>query len=160
MDHKILLVVCTIVSFLFACQVNPDQSAKQEFDDQKIIDEVTQAVWSFHKADTMRDAEAVINLIWPEIIMMVDGHNLDYDEISEGSRNFMKSISLFHTEWKNLIIKPLCTEIAISSFYFRDSIINNAGILTRSEGPNSFVWEKRSGEWRVIYGDADHYPVE
>jgi hypothetical protein len=59
--------------------------------------------------------------------------------------------------------RPVCGAdrrfLAISSFLFRDSVLTSAGELIRSHGSTTFIWERRKGEWRVRFGDADHYPT-
>jgi len=129
-------------------------------DKAKIIEEVESAVWAFHKADTSMNAEQIISLIWPECELLIDGNRITYSDMSAGSRSFMSSLDLFHSDWNDLRILPVSNNEAISSFIFRDSIISKDGTLTQSQGPNTFVWQKRSEEWRIIYVDADHYPVE
>ena len=122
--------------------------------------QVAAAVWDFHAADTARNAEAVIALLWPEYEMLVDGQRTGYDAIAAGSREFMAGLETFHTVWSDLKVVPLSSDLAISSFVFRDSIVTKSGDVSLSQGPTSFVWERRNGEWRLRFGDADHYPLE
>jgi len=129
-------------------------------DASRISAEIETAVWAFHSADTARDAEAVIGLLWPDFTMLVDGSRRDYGEVVAGSREFMASLELFHTEWTDLRILPLGPDVAIASFQFRDSIMTSAGDLIRSRGPTTFVWQRRGGEWRLRFADADHYPID
>lgn len=125
----------------------------------EVRSQVTAAVWDFHAADTARNSEAVIALLWPEYEMLVDGQRMDYAAIVAGSREFMASLETFHSVWSDLKVVPLGYDLAISSFLFRDSIVATSGDVTMSQGPTSFVWERRNGEWRLRFGDADHYPV-
>ncbi len=122
--------------------------------------QVEAGVWAFHSADTSRSAEGVIDLLWPEFTMMVDGNQMTYEDAVEGARGFMPSLEVFHTNWTQLQITLLGADHAISSFNFRDSIVTKTGDLIHSWGPNSFVWEKRNGQWKVLYTDADHYPID
>ncbi len=122
--------------------------------------QVEEALWAFHQADTARDAESVLALLWPDYSMLVDGARVSYDDVAAGSRTFMPSLALFHTEWTDVQVSALSPTLALTSFQFRDSIVTLAGDLTMSRGPTTFVWEKRGGEWRVLFGDADHYPIE
>jgi len=122
-----------------------------------VVEQVEAAVWAFHAADTARNAEGVIELLWPEFTMLVDGRRLTYPEVAAGSREFMATLESFHTEWSELEIVPLGSDAAISSFVFRDSIVSRAGEVDRAHGPTTFVWQKRAGEWRVLFADADHY---
>lgn len=124
-----------------------------------VIEEVEAAVWAFHAADTAMDANGVVSLLWPEYEMVADGARVTYDDVVQGSHTYMASLDFFHTTWSDLRVVPLTRDLAVSSFFFRDSIGSKTGELTRNRGPNTFVWERRGGVWRVRFGDADHYPV-
>lgn len=121
--------------------------------------QVEEAVWRFYAADTSRDAEAVIALLSPEFYMFADGNRTGYQEVVDGTRRFMNSITLFHTVWTDLRITTLGPDHAVSSFTFRDSIRTVDGLLPRKQGPTTFVWERADDGWRLLYADADHYPV-
>jgi ketosteroid isomerase-like protein len=144
-----------------ACGAPPERAeGPLRPDTSRIVREIEAAVWAFHAADTARDAEAVIRLLWPDFTILVDGARQDYRQVASGSRAFMSSLELFHTSWTDLQIIPLGVDAAIASFQFRDSIITHAGDLIRSRGPTTFLWERRTGEWRLRFADADHYPID
>lgn len=154
-----LAVSCTAsLLTLGACAEMP-RRPQEAGDLSRVTAEVTAAVQAFHAADTARDAEAVIGLLWPEYTMLVDGKRLGYAEIAAGSRRFMAGLTLFHTTWTDLQVVPLNADAAVASFHFRDSIITAAGDTIRAQGPTTFVWTRRAGEWRLLFGDADHYTV-
>jgi hypothetical protein len=121
--------------------------------------ELEDALWAFHAADTSRDAEAVINLLWPELEMLIDGQRWNHDRVVAASREFMGSIDVFATDWTDLSITSLDPDHAVTSFLFRDSIVTKTNRLIQSRGPTTFVWQRRNGEWRVLFADADHYPI-
>lgn len=129
-------------------------------DPARVRAEVEAAVWAFHAADTARDAEAVVALLWPDYTMLADGNRLTYAEPAEGSRTFMASLVLFHTEWTDLQVVPLGPDAAVASFAFRDSLITNAGELIRNRGTTTFVYQRRNGQWRVLFADPNHRPIE
>jgi len=130
------------------------------YDSERVRAEVESAVWAFHSTNMARDAEAVIGMLWPDFTMLVDGNRLGYAEVAAGSRAFMASLEHFHTTWTGLNVIPLGPDVAVASFMFRDSIVTTAGAVIRSRGPTTFVWERREGEWRLRFADADHYPVD
>lgn len=125
----------------------------------KVAAEVEAALWMFHAADTARSAEGVIDLLWPDYSMLGDGARLEYADVVAGSRAFMSTLQLFHTEWTDVQVIPLSSDVAVTSFQFTDSIVTLAGEVTQSRGPTTFVWQRREGEWRVLFADADHYPI-
>ena len=134
------------------------EPSESTFNKAEVEREVTAAVWAFHAADTSKNAQAVLDLLWPEYTMLADGRRIAYSDVAAGSPAFMESLEVFHTEWTDLQIIPISEKAALSSFLFRDSLVNKAGEVTKKQGPNTFLWEKRGEEWRVLYGDADHYP--
>lgn len=124
------------------------------------VAEVEAAVWAFHAADTARNAEGVSDLLWPEFTMLADGARLSFAQVTTGSREFMGSLELFHTEWTDVEVILMGDDAALSSFVFRDSIITIAGELIQTCGPTTLVWQRRGGEWKVLFADADHYPIQ
>jgi hypothetical protein len=92
--------------------------------------------------------------------MLVDGRRTGYADVVEGTRQFMAGLELFHTDWTDLEVIPLNANTAVASFLFRDSIITRAGDTIRAQGPTTFIWTRRAGEWRLLFGDADHYPIQ
>ena len=160
MKINIRFFVIIPLTVFFSCQKFSPDTSSDSIDTEQVIMEVESAVWAFHSADTSRNEDQVIGLIWPECSMFIDGHRISYEQMTSGSKQFMSSLTLFYTDWNDLQIIPISSDAAISSFIFRDSIINSSGVLTQHRGPNTFLWQKRNDEWRVLYGDADHYPVQ
>ena len=154
------LPVLSAFLLLSSCDHSHDEKGVSKSFEAIVLKEVEEAVWAFHAADTSRNAEAVINLMWPECNMLIDGNRIQYDDLVNGARSFMPTLKVFHTEWTDLDIIPINPENALSSFIFNDSIVTNSGVITRAKGPNTFLWQRRGSEWRIIYGDADHYPID
>lgn len=137
----------------------PSEAPLSGADSLEVITTVEAATWAFHAADTARNAEAVVGLLWPEYAMFADGTRLTYPEAAAGARAFMATLTLFHTDWTDLRVTPLGRDAAVASFRFRDSIITRTGEAIRSRGTTSFVWQRRGAEWRVLYADANHRPI-
>jgi len=156
-SHSRIAVVLAVV-LAASCDGRVPESVTTAL--EPVTAEVVSAVSAFHAADIARNAEAVIDLLWPEFSIMVDGQRQTYDEVVAGSRQFMATLDLFHTEWTDLRVTALTRDNAIASFQFRDSIIVKDGTLIRARGPTTFVWQRRNGEWRVLFADADHYPID
>jgi len=153
---RVLIVVAFGLS-CFACNGADYDASEVLQDSPSVVEQVEAAVWAFHAADTARNAQGVIDLLWPEFTMLVDGRRLTYPEVAAGSREFMATLESFHTEWSDLEIVSLGSDAAISSFVFRDSIVTRDGEVNQAHGPTTFVWQRRAGEWRVLFADADHY---
>jgi ketosteroid isomerase-like protein len=152
---RVLTSIATVAS-LSACATETPEA----WDPESVRTAVEAATWAFHAADTARDAEAVIDLLWPDFTMLADGARVEHAEVVAGSREFMAGLELFDTEWTDVRVLALAPDVAVSSFLFRDSIVTATGELIRSRGPTTLVWVRREGTWRVLLGDADHYPLQ
>lgn len=155
------LFIAAVSLFAFACIGCAERQGQDlsSNDLDQIVRDVNEQLAAFHTADTTMNAEGVIALLWPEFSMLADGNRMYYDDVVKGSRSFMASLVLFQTDWTDIQITPLGRDAAVSSFQFRDSIITKAGDLIQAKGPTTFVWQKRGAEWRVLFADADHYPL-
>ena len=159
MKSNLLSFLAITISLQLFC-TSPESQTTDKFDRDLVTEQVREAVWAFHAADTSRDANAIIDLLWPDCTLLIDGNPVTYQDVSSGSIEFMSAVDQFHTDWTNLNIIPLSEYVAISSFSFRDSIVHKSGTISQAKGPNTFVWQKRDDQWRVIHTDADHYPIE
>ena len=144
---------------LLSCNTQEEVNEKNTTSTE-LIEQVKIQVNAFHAADTSLNSDGVIALLWPEFTMLSDGNYIAYNDVKTGSKAFMESLKSFHTEWNDLRIIPLGSNNAISSFIFTDSLVAKDGTTTLYKGPNTFVWEKRDGVWKVLYADADHYPIK
>jgi ketosteroid isomerase-like protein len=159
-ERVLRISAAVLLPVWFACTQPEPRTTAPPIDTAAITADIEARVRDFHRADTARDAEAMIALLWPDFTIRVDGNLQDYAQVAAGSREFMGSLALFHTDWSDLRVVPLSPDLAIASFQFRDSIMTSAGDLIRARGPTTFVWERRNGEWRVRFADADHYPID
>ena len=156
--HFSLVTMLTMLTMV-SCRENSDSIEKQT-DRSLLIEDVRSQVKSFRQADIELNSEKIIDLLWPEFTMLADGNYLVYQDVVKGSHAFMASLEVFKTDWNDLRIIPLGENHAISSFIFVDSLVSKDGTVNRSRGPNTFVWERRDSLWKVLYADADHYPIE
>lgn len=155
---KTTLTFFAIILALYSCHKPTETMTVINTD--IITKEVKNQVQAFHAADTSLNAAAVVDLLWPEFTMLADGNYVNYEQVKSGSLAYMASLESFDTQWDELKIILLGSDHAISAFIFNDSIVSKDRTVTQSRGPNTFVWEKRDNQWKVIYADADHYPVE
>ena len=155
---RIIILFGLAAAGLTACE---DESSKNTINAgvSTVVAEIEAATWAFHAADTARNAEAVADFLWPEFYMFGDGQRADYHAAVQGAMEFFPKLETFATEWTDLRITPLGPNHALASFTFRDSIVTNEGQLIQMTGPNTFVWEKRGNVWKLLYTDADHYPI-
>ena len=91
--------------------------------------------------------------------MYADGVRANYGEVVTGIHE-ISTFRHFEPGWDNLEVHALGPDAAMVSFTFRDSIVTGSGDVLLAGGATTLVWERRDGQWRVVYADADHYPVE
>ena len=121
---------------------------------------VDSAVQAFLAVERAIDAEGVVGHMWPEFYMYQDGTRVEYDAVVAQTRETLPTLALFHADWTDIRVQALARNLVLSSFQFRDSIVTKAGALIQSRGPTTLLWERRGTEWRILYADADHYPVD
>lgn len=153
-----LAMIVGVTTIFEACtQEPPPEPTPSDLSGVRV--EAEAQVWRFHEANTTMNSEAVISLLWSDFEMLVDGQRVSFEEVAQGSRDFMSSLQFIHTEWSDLHILPLTQDLALTSFTFRDSILTRSGELIQNQGPTTLLWERRGDEWRMRFGDADHYPI-
>lgn len=156
---RITLVTLVSVTVLFQACAEEESPPSTPSNLSAVAADIEALVRTFHAADTAMDAEAVVNLLWPDYEMLVDGQRRSFEQVAQDSRDFMSSLQSFRTVWSDLKVLPLTPDLALVSFTFRDSILTSSGKLIQSQGPTTLLWERRGGKWRIRFGDADHYPV-
>lgn len=116
------------------------------------------AVESFRSAQLARDVDAIRDHLWPEFHMLQDGQRMRYDEVAARIEATMGSLAAFRTEWNDLVVEALAPTLALASFTFSDSITMGTGEELGLTGETTLLWERRSGVWKILYADSDHYP--
>lgn len=121
--------------------------------------EVDSATRAFQAAELARDAELAIAHLAPEFAMLLDGTRVGYDSVAASIRRTMPALAGFESEWTDLDVRVLGPDAAVASFRFRDSIVTADGEVMVTRGPTTLVWERRGSGWRIVFADADHYPI-
>ena len=152
-------IAVTLSLALSAACVNAGTPTFTDAQRTEVAAAVDSAVRAFRQAEVDRDPARAVAHLWPEFYMYADGVRSDYESVRENILATMANLRLFETEWTDVEVVPLASNSALSSFLFRDSIIAADGTLLHTQGPTTLVWERRGDEWRILYGDADHYPV-
>lgn len=125
----------------------------------RIADEVRAAVDTFAQAERDLDVDELIATLAPDFYMYGDGVRADYASVVEQLRATIPSLERFDTTWSNVEVTVLSANYALVSMTFEDAIVAADGQVTRARGPNTFIWRRDESRWRLVYVDADHYPV-
>jgi hypothetical protein len=153
--HRTVFVAALLAT---ACQQPAPEPVLTAADEQRIVATVESLTAAFEQAERQRYPERVLAFIAPDFYMYADGVRSDYDEVVAGIRE-IESFQHFEPGWADLEVRVLGPNAAVASFTFRDSIVTGAGDVLLAGGATTLIWERRDGQWQVVYADADHYPV-
>jgi hypothetical protein len=107
-------------------------------------------------AQRNRDALAAIEFLAPDFTMRADGKYVDRDAVAAGIQSSFDDLRLLETQFRDLVVRPIARDVALSSFNFRDSTVTRTGVIKVSRGTTTLIWQKRGGRWLMVFGDADH----
>lgn len=124
-----------------------------------IVAEVTRATLRFRQAERTLDAEALLGFLSPDFYMYQDGKRGSYETTKSQIRTSIPSLRKFETTWSDLEVLVMGPESACVSFTFHDVITDGEGTTTRAKGATTLLWKRGVDGWRIVYADADHYPV-
>ncbi len=120
---------------------------------------VDSATRAFQEAERAMDAERTIGYMSPSFYMYNDGVRQDYEATAAQIRANMPTLRHFEPDWSNIEVTVLGPEGAMVSLVFRDSIIDASGALLQFQGTSTLAWRRIGRNWRIVYAEADHYPV-
>jgi ketosteroid isomerase-like protein len=144
----LLLTACTAADRSLSDAARRDVAAQ--------VDSATRA---FEAAERARDPERVIAHLAPEFYMYNDGARAGYDAVATNIRRGLPTFWHFEPGFIDIEVIVLGHDAAVTSFTFHDSIVTDTGETLRFRGPTTLVWERRAGDWRIVYADADHYAI-
>jgi ketosteroid isomerase-like protein len=53
----------------------------------------------------------------------------------------------------------LAPDAALATALFAEAITAKDGTVVRQRGAATWLWRERDGEWKIVYGHVDHYPM-
>lgn len=154
--HRTLFVAALLVT---ACQRLAPEPVLTAADEQLIVATVDSLTRAFEQAERDRQPGRVLSFLAPDFYMYADGVRANYGEVVTGIHE-ISTFQHFEPGWEQLEVRALGPDAGMVSFTFRDSIVTGSGDVLLARGATTLVWERRNGEWRVVYADADHYPIE
>lgn len=156
--HYVSVVVVATLLTLAACQTAAEAplTAAERHTITQVIDSLMGA---FEEAERAQDAERLIAFLAGDFYMYVDGARSGYDSVAASMQRNLGTMQHFEPGFANVEVRVLARDAALVSLTFRDSIITASGDLLQSQGPTTLIWQQREGQWRIVYADADHYPV-
>ncbi len=143
---------------LAACQTSAEGSLT-DTERHAIAATVDSVMGAFEEAERNRDPERLIAFLAGDFYMYADGVRSGYDSVAASMRRNLGTMQHFEPGFDNVEVRVLSRDAALVSLTFRDSVITGAGDLLQFQGPTTLIWQRLEDQWRIVYADADHYPV-
>lgn len=126
---------------------------------QAIVGAVEAAMTSFEAAERALDAERLIAHFAQveDFHVYNDGQRLDYATMTANVRGGFPSLRSIEGGFHEVQVIVLAADAALATASFREVITDGTGNVTRVRGAASWLWRCIDGNWKIIYGHADHY---
>lgn len=124
--------------------------------------QVRAAMRTFEAAERDVDAERLIAHFAPvpDFHVYNDGCRLDYQTLTTNIRAGFPTLRGIEGGFEEIHIFVLAPDAALATASFREKATTITNASTRVRGAASWLWCRMDGEWRIVYGHADHYPDE
>ncbi len=115
---------------------------------------------SFETAERALDAEALISHFAesPDFRVYNDGQRLSYQAMVANIRAGFPKLREIRGGFGDIQVIVLAPDAALATAGFREAITDAEGVTTRVRGAASWLWRRVGGRWKIVYGQADHYP--
>lgn len=90
--------------------------------------------------------------------LVSDGHTYSYSDMQKVFGDTRRAFQALGVTWDTVIVTPLSQDAALVYAPFRRADTDKAGALVRVRGVATWIWVRRDGAWRMLYGHGDHYP--
>lgn len=139
-----------------------DTETMNDSEKKAITDAVETRMRSFEAAERALDAEHLIAHFapGPDFHLYNDGERFSYEAICANLRAGFSSLRSIDGGFEDMHVFVLAPDVALATAQFREVITDQAGGVIRVRGAASWLWRLTDGEWKIVYGHADHYPDE
>ena len=122
---------------------------------------VEQALRSFEAAELALDVDGLIRHFAhvSEFHIYNDGQRLSYEQMTAGVRTTFPMLHSIRGGFDDIEIIVIAPDAALSTATFHETITDRSGGSLQQRGAASWLWRLIDGEWRIVYGHLDHYPV-
>lgn len=94
----------------------------------------------------------------PEFRLVIDGTSNSYQDMQRIIGGLPRALRKEEVHWDTLAVTVLGPEAGLVYAPFRRVDTDIAGRVTRIRGVATWLWIRRNGQWRSVYGHGDHYP--
>lgn len=94
----------------------------------------------------------------PDFRLTSDGTVYSRAALQELLAGSAARLNKMEVTWESITVTPLSAEAALAVAPFRRADFAKDGTTARNRGVATWVWVRRDGRWRMLYGHGDHYP--
>lgn len=143
---------------LAACQ--PTQEPFGEHERRAVTDSVRAGMASYAEALGSLDAERILGhyVAGAEFRLASDGNTYSYADMQGVLGALRGAYRALGVRWDTLAVTVLGPDAAFVYAPFRRADTASDGSVSRIRGVATWVWVRRDGAWRMLYGHGDHYP--
>lgn len=122
---------------------------------------IERAMASFEDAERSLNVAALVSHFSDagDFYMHNDGQRLSRDAIAIGVSQAFPRLRSLEGGFSGLKIHVLASDAALATALFEEIITTADGTVTRQRGAATWLWHERGGQWLIVYGHVDHYPV-
>lgn len=143
----------------FVSSCSAPRTALTAAESQEIITAVTAGMKSYAAAlgSVQVDRITAHYVEGPEFRLTSDGTVHSRATLLEVLAGLSK-LNKMEVNWESITVTPLAPGAALAVAPFRRVDFARDGTLSRNRGVATWVWVRRDGQWRMLYGHGDHYP--
>jgi len=151
--HPVLLLLASV-----ACQRPASQFTDAER--RAVTDSVRAGMQSYADAVQALDPMRILGHYVPgaDFRLVSDGTSYSYTDMQALADGLSKALRASEITWDSVSITPLSADAALAVAPFHRTDTDAAGTVAKAWGVASWVWVRRDGHWRMLYGHGDHYP--
>lgn len=145
---------------VFAASCSAPRPALTTADSREIVATVTAGMKSYAAAlgSVQADRIAAHYVEGPEFRLTSDGVVYSRAALQEVLAGAAAKLSKMEVTWESITVTPLGPEAALAVAPFRRADFAKDGTVSRNRGVATWVWVRRAGHWRMLYGHGDHHP--
>lgn len=157
---RTLLLVSLIAGLLAGC--DSKQGDLTETERSALTDTIAERMQEYADALGSLDPQQMepFYVDDPDFRVYSDGQILTRDELLGAIGSMSTSLQSVEGIWDSIEVTPLGRDAALAAARFRRIMIDTAGVVINEWGTVTWVWVYHDEEWRLIHGQAVHYPDE
>ena len=141
----------------------PRHEVVSEMDEQQrveIVKAVEESMRAFEAAEHALDAERVIAHFagGADHYIYNDGQRLTHEALAVSVRVAFLTLQSMEGGFADVDVMVLAPDAALVAATFEETVTTRAGGRMEQRGVASWLWRHVGGDWRIVYGQVDHYP--